>query len=121
METASIRPGISFEVAQSRENGITQKVLQTIYPIVTSCSIHQNEGVMRTPHQDAVFKSNVHMDGVQKVKFSAINIAPLFSLWNCSIRSKSPRKLATINPLAVKAGLEDVFVVPETTTSQSTM
>jgi hypothetical protein len=115
-ETASIRPGVSFEVAQGRENGITRKVLQTIYPIVTSCSIHQNEGVAKTPHQDAVSESNVHMVDVQEVRFSLINITPSFSLWNCSIRPKIQWKLSTINPLAIKAGLEDVFVVPERTT-----
>jgi hypothetical protein len=61
------------------------------------------------------------MDDIQEVRFSSINIAPLFSLWNCSIRPKSQWKLSTINPLAVEAGLEDVFVVLETTTSQGTM
>jgi len=86
-----------------------------------SRSIHQNEGIAETPHQDAVSESNVHMDDVQEVRFSLINIAPSFSLWNCSVRSKSQWKLFTINPLAIKAGLEDVFVVPETMTSQSMM
>jgi hypothetical protein len=61
------------------------------------------------------------MDNIQEVRLSLINIAPSFSLRNCSIRPKSQWKLSTINPLAIEAGLEDVFVVLETTTSQSTM
>ena len=83
--------------------------------------IHQNEGVAKTSHQDAVSESNVHMDNVQEVRFSSINIAPSFSLWDCSIRPKSQWKLSAIKSLAVKAGLENVFVISETTTAQSLM
>jgi hypothetical protein len=117
----SIRPDVSLEITQGRENRITGKILEAVDPIVMGCSIHQNESTAKNPHRDAVTKSNDHMDYVQKVRFSVINIASSCSLWNCSKRSKSQRKLATINPLSVEAGLEDVFVVPETTTSHSTM
>jgi hypothetical protein len=37
------------------------------------------------------------------------------------MRPESQRKLATINPLTLEAGLEDVFVISETTTAQSLM
>jgi hypothetical protein len=120
-ETTSIRPGASFEVAQGQENEITWKVLQSIHPIVMSCSIHQDEGVAKILHQDTVSESNVHMDDVQEARLSLINNAPSVSLRDCSIIPKSQWKLSIINLFAVEAGLEDVFVVPETTTSQSTM
>jgi hypothetical protein len=61
------------------------------------------------------------MDDVQEAGLGAINCTPSVRLWNGGIGPESQRKLTTINPLTVKAGLDDVFVVSETTASQSTM
>jgi hypothetical protein len=61
------------------------------------------------------------MDDVQEVVFGTINCTPSVRLRNGGIGSESQRKFTTINPLTVEAGLDDVFVVSETTASQSTM
>jgi hypothetical protein len=76
---------------------------------------------MKTSHQDTVSESNVHMDDIQEARLSSINGAPSVSLWDCCIRSKCQGKLPTINPLSVKASLEDVLVVPEAVAAQCTM
>jgi hypothetical protein len=117
----SIGPSIGFEVAKGQENGNTQEVLQTMYPIVASCPVHKDECVTKTPHQDTVAESNVHMDDVQEARLSLINCAPLVSPRDCCVRTKRQQKLPTINPFSVKAGLKDVFVVLEAATPQSMM
>jgi len=61
------------------------------------------------------------MDDIQKARLGAINFTPSVRLWNGGIGPKSQRKLTTVNPLTVEAGLEDVLVVAETTASQSPM
>jgi hypothetical protein len=106
---------------QGRENGIAQKVLQSIYPVVTSSSIYQDECVAKTPHQDTVAKGNVNMDNIQEAGLGAINSAPSGRLRDRRIRPKGQRKLATIDSLTGKAGLEDVLVISKTMTSKSPM
>jgi hypothetical protein len=61
------------------------------------------------------------MDDVNKARLGAINCTPSVGFRNGGIGPESQRKLTTVNPLAVEAGLEDVLVVAETTASQSPM
>jgi hypothetical protein len=61
------------------------------------------------------------MDDVKEAIASTVDCATMLCLWDCCIRTKGQWKLPTVNPFSVKAGLKNVFVVPETATPQSMM
>jgi len=61
------------------------------------------------------------MDDIQEARVGAVNCATTSCLGDCGVRAKSQRKSPTINPLAIEASLQNVFVVTKTTTPQSTV
>ena len=72
-------------------------------------------------HRGTVTKNDVQMDDVKEARFGAVNCATTVCLEDCGVRAKSKRKSPTVNPMAIKASLKNVFVVPEPVTPQSTV
>jgi len=102
---------------ESREDAVGRQRFQSKSPVIAGSTIDQNKSIAITPHGNAVPKRNIHVNGVEITIGGSIQRRPPFGLRNCSKRTKRHRKLAAINPFAVTANVEDVFVITKFSTA----
>jgi hypothetical protein len=120
-ETPSIGTGIRVKEMEIRKNWGTRQILETKNPVVTSGSVNKHKGVPKATHQDAVTKGNINVDNVEVEWLFAVNGSTPRSFQDHRKHAQQYQELPSINPLAVKAGMNDMFVVTGPTGAKSTM
>ena len=75
----------------------------------------------KPPGSNTIPKSSIHMHHVQELRLLSDNSAVARGFRNCGVSTPGHWECTTINPVSIKTGLDDVFVIAEMTTAQGTV
>ena len=109
------------EKTKSQKDACGRECLQSEGPIITAHTINQDEGITIAPHRNAVAKGNVHMDHIKVRVVSPFEGLSSFCFWYSGIRTKRHGEFTAVNPLTITTDIDDVFVIPELSTTHDAM
>ncbi len=113
------RPGWGTEKSKSWEDTVQGKSFKSKYPAILGHAIDKDESIMEITHWKKIVKCNVHVNGIQVFIPGAIKCATPFSFRNSCKGTKQWEKFATVGLFVFTTDQENVFIVPEFSTTHN--